>query len=484
MQALRPAARGYIAVVIAMAAAGVVVSVAGAVGVVVVPTGYLPAPGQFWRAIVVLAPVYVLATSTPSSMGVPVAMMANGPVLFAAYMIAGPFAAALVAASGLAAYTTVPWVKRGFNTAQFTLAGLGAGLVYVWLDGPFADDFAAQGFGTNILVPVVASNVAAVVLNGLLVYGVLRTAEGLSFRSMWRTVIAGSVVPYLGYGLFGLLMAVLWSVGGGFGAMLVLLPLLIARWAYRQYAEQQRAYEATIAAMVQAVETKDHYTRGHSERVSRAAVMIARVRGMTVDRVNALRYAGILHDVGKLGVPTRLLQKTGPLSDGEYERIKMHPVHGTEMVRGITFLEEAYEGILHHHERLDGLGYPSGLQGMDIPEFARVISVADAFDSMTSTRSYRGARSVEQALQELEHWKGTQFDPVMVDALVAALRREPWQPGPVTEAVDDDSALVAASFDHDDPGAPIPLGSDQALADAADEAESAQVSALRQQDNA
>jgi hypothetical protein len=484
MQALRPAARGYIAAVIAMAAVAVVVSLAAALGVIDVPALHIPESEVFWRTIIVLAPVYVLATSTPSALAVPVAMMANIPVLFAAYLIAGPAAAVLVAASGLLAFTSVPWVKRGFNTAQFTLIGLGAGLVYVSLAGPLADDFPYVHFGLNILAPVVASNIGAMVLNGLLLFGVLRTAEGLSFRSMWRTVIAGSAVPYLGYGLFGLLMAVLWSVGGGFGATLVLLPLLIARWAYRQYAEQQRAYEATIAAMVQAVETKDHYTRGHSERVSRAAVMIARVRGMTADRVNALRYAGILHDVGKLGVPTRLLQKTGPLADGEYERIKMHPVHGTEMVRGITFLEEAYEGILHHHERLDGLGYPSGLKGMDIPEFARAIAVADAFDSMTSTRSYRGARSVEKALEELDRWKGTQFDPAMVDALVTALEREPWKTTAVVVETADGEQPVAASFDHDDPGAPIPLGSDRALAAAAEEAESAQVSALRRQDDA
>ncbi|MFZ0322898.1 MAG: HD-GYP domain-containing protein [Actinomycetes bacterium] len=484
MQALRPAARGYIAAVIILAGCSVVVSLLAALGVIDVSVLDIPATELFWRTIVVLAPVYVLAMWTPSAMSVPVAMAANGPVLFAAYLIAGPAAAAVVAACGLAAHTTVPWIKRGFNTAQFVLVGLGAGLVYVMLGGPLADEF-SSGFGAKILVPVVASNITAVVINGLLLFGILRIAEGLSFRSMWRTVIVGSVVPYLGYGLFGLLMAVLWSVGGGFGAMLVLLPLLIARWAYRQYAEQQRAYEATIAAMVQAVETKDHYTRGHSERVSRAAVMIAHVRGMPADRVNALRYAGILHDVGKLGVPTRLLQKTGPLADGEYERIKMHPVHGTEMVRGITFLEEAYEGILHHHERLDGLGYPSGLQGMDIPEFARVIAVADAFDSMTSTRSYRGARSVEQALVELDRWRGTQFDPAMVDALVAALAREPWQAAAVdVESADGRDTPLTASFDHDDPGAPIPLGSDQALVDAADAAEDAQVSALRRQDDA
>ena len=151
--------------------------------------------------------------------------------------------------------------------------------------------------------------------------------------------------------------------------------------------------------------------------------MIARILGMREDRVEALRYAGILHDVGKLGVPTRVLQKTGPLSDMEFDAIKRHPRNGTEMVRGISFLEEAYNGIMHHHERLDGRGYPLGLSGSDIPEFARIIAVADAFDSMTSTRSYRGARDVPAALAELQRCAGTQFDGVMVQALVRRCSR-------------------------------------------------------------
>ena len=111
-----------------------------------------------------------------------------------------------------------------------------------------------------------------------------------------------------------------------------------------------------------------------------------------------LRYAATLHDVGKLGVPTRLLRKTERLDDEEFEEIRLHPSRGVEVVRDIAFLDEAYSAILHHHERMDGLGYPSGLRGMRIPPFARIIAVADAFDSMTSTRSYRGARGSDEAL--------------------------------------------------------------------------------------
>ena len=506
MHELRWPARVYIAAVVAAAtvvvAVALLASLASTFGWTSLPSAltHLSAGDQLWRALLVLGPVYVVATSLPAPLVVPVSVSVNVPILIAAYLIAGPYASALVAACGLLAYAKLSRLKSVFNASQFVLVGAGAGLLYIALGGALASSFGEVNFGTNVVLPVTASILVALVANFFLVFGIMHTAEGLSLRSMWRTVIAGSAVPYLGYGLFGLLMAVLWSVGGGFGASLVLLPLLIARWAYSQYGEQQKAYEATIRSLVQAVETKDHYTRGHSERVAEGCVRIASVRGMTADRVNALRYAGILHDVGKLSVTTRLLQKTEPLTDLEYEQIKMHPVTGREMLRGIAFLEEAYEGILHHHERLDGLGYPMGFKGDEIPEFARVIAVADAFDSMTSTRSYRNARSVEEAINELQRCRGSQFDPVMVDAMIESLHHRPWRTTVGDLVVDEEvreeverfsrSSIASPILDHDDPTAPMPLGTDdwlRAAAEAAeqpDEVTAQTMSMLRWQDDA
>jgi HD-GYP domain-containing protein (c-di-GMP phosphodiesterase class II) len=227
----------------------------------------------------------------------------------------------------------------------------------------------------------------------------------------------------------------------------------VARWAMGQFAEQQRAYAATMAALCQAVETKDFYTRGHSERVSRGSGMIARQIGMRADRAEAIRFAGMLHDVGKLGVPTKVLQKTGVLTEEEYAAIQLHPMRGLEIVREIGFLNEALTGIMHHHERVDGRGYPMGFAGDEIPEFARIIAVADAFDSMTSTRSYREARRIDEAVEELRRGSGTQFDPALVDAFVAALRRDGWTlPEPPSAPLHRE--LVTAQ-DHDDPTAPL-----------------------------
>jgi HD-GYP domain-containing protein (c-di-GMP phosphodiesterase class II) len=187
--------------------------------------------------------------------------------------------------------------------------------------------------------------------------------------------------------------------------------------------------------------------------VSRGSVMIARKIGMSTARTEAIRFAGMLHDVGKLGVPTQVLQKTGPLTEDEFAAIQLHPMRGLEIVREIGFLFEALNGIMHHHERIDGQGYPMGLAGHEIPEFARVIAVADAFDSMTSTRSYREAKSIDLAVAELRRGAGSQFDPVLVEAFIAVVAQQGWElPGPTTAPAD---LAVVTVQDHDDPTAPL-----------------------------
>lgn len=463
MQALRGSARAYVIATALLAVAILTAAVVSSASDFAMLT-------PVW----VLATIYAIASGLPTRLATGVTLTANVPVLIAAYLIGGWAVAAVVASAG------VVWIRRErlaqqtFNTSMWLIAGAAGGWVYEIAGGETAGSWDSHGLLPSLLAPIVLSIVAVIAVNAAIMLGILKVAEEIGPLSVWRSMVVTSVIPYFAYGLFGLLMAVLWTIGGLFAAALVLIPLLVARWAFAQYAEQRQAYEATIRSLVQAVETKDHYTRGHSERVSRASVMIARILHMREDRVEALRYAGILHDVGKLGVPTRVLQKSGPLTDLEFAAIQLHPVRGTEMVRGIAFLEEAYTGILHHHERLDGRGYPSGLKGEEIPEFARVIAVADAFDSMTSTRSYRGARDVAEALVELHNCEGTQFDAVMVQALISALEREPWRSVAPVEDQPVDVELASATYDHDDPSTPPPEGHDETAAVAAARAEIAE----------
>ncbi len=213
---------------------------------------------------------------------------------------------------------------------------------------------------------------------------------------------------------------------GPCAALLVLGPLHLAWRELRRCRPESAARRAAVQALAQAVHLKDRYTRGHGERVGHAAVLIARELGLDEERTETLRCAGVLHDVGKLGVPARLLRKEGPLTAAERRVVERHPEQGADLVRGLDFLGEARAAVLHHHERVDGLGYPHGLAGDRIPEAARIVSVADAFDAMTSTRSYRRGRPVAAAVEELERCAGTQFDPRMVAALARALRRHGW----------------------------------------------------------
>ncbi len=376
------------------------------------------------------------------------------PISIAAGLIAGPGGAAIVGLVSGLVNMPVSWVKRSFNAANFVLSALAAGFVLL---ATGADTRVMSGdFDIVVLVDIVLAGSAYVLVNAILIVGVLWAVEVVPPRAVVFGAMLRTAPSHVAYGFLGLMIAVLWPSLGALAAVLVVLPLVVARWAFSQFAREQEAYEATIRTLVQAVETKDHYTRGHSERVAKASVMIARVLAIREDRVTALRYAGILHDVGKLGVPTTILQKTTGLSDDEFASIQKHPLHGMEMLRDIEFLDEAIKGIRHHHERLDGLGYPEGLRGDEIPEFARVIAVADAFDSMTSTRSYRGARTSEDAVLEIERCRGTQFDAVMVDALVQALRKEPWVPTTV-EPREGESELPA-SLDHDDPTVDVVAG--------------------------
>ncbi|MPY37633.1 HD domain-containing protein, partial [Streptomyces adustus] len=350
------------------------------------------------------------------------------PLLLAGAFLLPPSAAALVALPGalLSPADRPVLLRRVWRAAQLTLGVWAAARVHRAFGGREA--VAAADF-PRVLVPAGAAVLVFCLVLGALDGGILVLAERVSVRRAWRGPFPRSLAPAAVHGLAGLMMAVLWrSPYGPVAALLVLLPMCVSGWVFAQYHRERAAHQATIRALVQAVDIKDAYTRGHSERVGQASMMIARELGMEDERAEVLRFAGILHDVGKLGVPTRLLRKDGPLTPEERRVIELHPEYGHEMVRGIGFLGEARSAILHHHERLDGSGYPYGLVGSQIPEFARVVAVADAFDAMTSTRSYSRARPVPAALEELRRCAGTQFDPAMVGALARALERRGWHP--------------------------------------------------------
>jgi putative two-component system response regulator len=178
----------------------------------------------------------------------------------------------------------------------------------------------------------------------------------------------------------------------------------------------EQAYESSLIMLANAIELRDHYTRGHVERVRNHALAIARQLGWTDARQSHLAYGSILHDIGKIHILESVLSKPGPLDAAEWEEMKKHPIIGAEMVKNISYLIPALPIIRHHHERWDGLGYPDGLSGNEIPLAARIVAVADSLDAMITSRTYRKALTPDEAYEEIARCSGTHFDPEVVRA--------------------------------------------------------------------
>jgi putative nucleotidyltransferase with HDIG domain len=186
-------------------------------------------------------------------------------------------------------------------------------------------------------------------------------------------------------------------------------------------AQTEAAYTGAIRALAAALDARDPYTAGHSERVSVVSVAISRQLGLAAEAVEIVRLGALLHDIGKIGIPDDVLRKPGALTAAEYDTIKQHPVLGAIILRSVPFLARHLEIVELHHERPDGRGYPYGLRGDDIPLAARIVHVADAYDAMTSARAYRRARPAGDALRELWRCAGTEFHAEIVGALAVAL---------------------------------------------------------------
>jgi HD-GYP domain-containing protein (c-di-GMP phosphodiesterase class II) len=191
----------------------------------------------------------------------------------------------------------------------------------------------------------------------------------------------------------------------------------------RLIAALERGYLETIRSLAAAVDAKDPYTRGHAERVAALAVEIGREMGLAPEALQALEYAGILHDIGKIGIPDAILAKRGALGADEMALVHDHPRIGAEIVAGVEFLEGALPAIRSHHERWDGAGYPDRLAGEAIPLIARIVNIADTWDACTSRRPYQEPIPSEVVIAMLEGLKGAQTDPAVHDALLRALRR-------------------------------------------------------------
>jgi putative nucleotidyltransferase with HDIG domain len=268
-------------------------------------------------------------------------------------------------------------------------------------------------------------------INLLLVGVALHLKTNLGWRESLRALNPGSYwISLLVLALLGYVMAHLISVSSWFGLLLLVLPFAMARKTFQVYVELTEAYTETVRSLVTAIEAKDQYTRGHSERVAIHARRLAEAMGLPASQVDLAERAALLHDVGKIGLSQATLTSSEKLSAEEVRQVRLHPVIGAELTEEVAFLSDIVPIVRHHHERIDGAGYPDGLVDTDIPMLARVLAVVDSYDAMTSDRAYRPGMSQDEARAELERVAGTQLDERLVAAFVGVLQEGPLEVSP------------------------------------------------------
>lgn len=275
-----------------------------------------------------------------------------------------------------------------------------------------------------VLLPTFFFSLVAFMSNAMIMLTMFRLNGEITGRDILGTV-QGLLLNVLAAMPLGLLIAELLSLqSGAWIAMVMLFPLLLARYAWQLYLDSRKQQTRLIAAFVSTMEAKDTYTQGHSERVGEYAEMIAQELGLNQKKIKMLREAAVLHDVGKIGIEDYILRKPGPLDLEERRKMQEHPVIGVRIVEQVGLAPEIVEIIRQHHERPDGKGYPQGLGADKIVLGARILGVADAFDAMTSDRPYRKGMPRERAIEILHEESGRQFDPVVVEALLRTLAKK------------------------------------------------------------
>lgn len=350
---------------------------------------------------------------------------------FVSLLLIGPHETMLVAAAGVLSQHWVgakprPALYRlAFNVATLVLTVEAAGAVFNFFEAPMADAL------TLVARPLVAAAVTYFAVHTALVGAQLALGTKSPMMATWRSNFLWSGPNYLaGAGMAALAV---WAVNrlGFWVAPLILAPIYLTYHTYRSYMDrieaQRRVQEtsdlhlATIEALAGAIDAKDQMTNSHILRVQIYATALAEAVGLAPGEIQAVKTAALLHDIGKLAVPEHILSKPGPLTPEEFQKIRIHPKVGAEIIAGVPFPNPVAPLILGHHERWDGKGYPHGLAGEAIPIGARILTVVDYYDAVTSERPYHSALSHESAVNLLKHEAGRALDRQLVDVFIKLL---------------------------------------------------------------
>lgn len=389
--------------------------------------GFSLACAQPLSAFVLLV-LLVLCRNLPLQLAADKFMDVSFVPVAASVLLYGPeFSVSLFAASSLLVFLRDPATHKLYNPLArkplletFNIANI---LVSILLGSLLIRLFWQSGLPLMSLRALAATALfatASIVCNLVLFIFYFQAGGMGRFGALMYENISGIVPNIIATVPFGLVLAlVLTFKNGAFLVLLFTLPLLLARYSFKLYLESHSQYLRTVTALSSAIEAKDAYTRGHSERVAAVAVEIARAMRLRNSMVEQVRVAALLHDVGKIGVDDSILRKPGALTDEEFDAIRQHPVVGRRIVEDIRLSEEVNQAVLYHHYGYDGRGYPQNGPGPgNLPLAAAILAVADTYDAITSDRPYRPHRSHEEAVQVIREVAGTQLDPKVVDAFL------------------------------------------------------------------
>ncbi len=373
----------------------------------------------FWTVVTLVAAA--LPVRLPGGVH---ATITTAPLLAAIFdpALSNPFGACWVAFVGTLELRDLrgepKWYGTLFNKADFVLSTFAAWSVLAATDNLIHRD---DPFSVIAQIVAVGATFAAV-NNGLsLIASSLRTSTPLS--RVWALSVSKIAIGLVSQVPLGWLMAEVADKVGQWAAVLFMVPLLLARYSFSKYTETRDLFYGTVSALSQAIDAKDGYTRGHADRVSRIAGAIARELGVSEKEIEQIELAGLLHDIGKIGIEDRILMKPARLEPDEQQLMRLHPIYGASILEPAAALRPLVPIVLHHHESFDGSGYPEGLKGEAIPLGSRILIVADTYEAMTSDRIYRRAPGHDKAMEQLNKYKGSQFDPTIVRALEACIQR-------------------------------------------------------------
>lgn len=400
---------------------GVITGLAVSLFVYLVPS--LPLVSNMWQVFIFFLVISTLAEFIPVELPIGGSVTIGFPIDFVVILVYGPAMAMCTTFLGeiLAELLNrkINWYKSLFNASQYALSAGVAGIVYQELGG-----LVGTVDLTSHIIPAIFCALTYYLINSNLFMSVISIAEEVSILSIWKNRIRGALATYIALAPIGFIMAMVYISIGIWGIILFFFPLILARRSFELYSKMQKVYLDTIRALAAAIDAKDPYTKGHSERVAKMALALAQELNLSDREIENIEYAALLHDIGKIGIADNILGKDSSLTNREFDKIKEHTVMGAKIIEPVEFLKDSYKAIYHHHERYNGDGYPDGLKSEDIPILARIIAVADAYDAMCSDRPYRKKLNNDKILKELKDQSGKQFDPKVVKALISVLDRE------------------------------------------------------------